>query len=318
MAKTFSATEKIVESKFVVGKTFEFENKLYKIIKRAKPRPSSGECKTDLFILTTHEGGDYREFKISIKQKNADFLENKIKLERAVEIFGDDATTIISEAIFNIIQSFKNETWIYFDKKGRTEAECVTLGWKFELLNVYSGKKSGKIALTEKQKIDVYAGTNLSITKRNCVIDGEIVENCGIANYLLEVDQDIEHTLEDYIDNLILIEDYVKSKEIYFACKALNYRNSKDKWDGDRPLAVYIDWSIKDNLLHGELIYDKPFQVSGNALGVKMRLLLKQLDIKEFDNLKSFIAEVMIPSTYSLISKIGQKASTANVVNEIE
>lgn len=40
-----------------------------------------------------------KEFKISVKQNNADFLENKISLDRAIEILGSDAQSIIERSI---------------------------------------------------------------------------------------------------------------------------------------------------------------------------------------------------------------------------
>lgn len=40
------------------------------------------------------------------------------------------------------------------------------LGWKFELLCVEPGDKSGLITLTETQKLDVLAGIHLVMTKR--------------------------------------------------------------------------------------------------------------------------------------------------------
>lgn len=43
-------------------------------------------------------------------------------------------------------------------------------------------------------------------------------------------------TIEDFEKGLMTIEKFVETEKptIYFACKALNYRAEKDKWDGDR------------------------------------------------------------------------------------
>ena len=54
------------------------------------------------------------------------------------------------------------------------------------------------------------------------------------------------------------IEHFAKQQDIYFVCKALNYRANKDKWDGDRSLSVYVNWFLdQEGKLQG-----KPFSKS--------------------------------------------------------
>lgn len=46
---------------------------------------------------------------------------------------------------------------------------------------------------------------------------------------------------------MIPIDEYIKAhSDIYFACKTLNYRTFKQKYDGDRPLSVQVDWEVKE------------------------------------------------------------------------
>ena len=61
-------------------------------------------------------------------------------------------------------------------------------------------------------------------------------------------------TIEDFEKGLMTIEKFVETEKptIYFACKALNYRVEEEKWDGDRPLSVYVDWYIKKSKLVGQ------------------------------------------------------------------
>lgn len=84
---------------------------------------------------------------------------------------------------------------------------------------------------------------------------------------------------EIVIECLKDIKEFAKQQRIYFACKALNYRLKKDKWDGDRPLSVYVNWTKKDDKLHGSLIFDSPLSKKGNEIGEKVRQLLKTLNI---------------------------------------
>lgn len=79
------------------------------------------------------------------------------------------------------------------------------------------------------------------------------------------------------------IEEYVKSQTIYFACKALNYRFDENKWDGPRPLDVYVDWFINNGKLDAQLIFDEPLGHRGREVGEKLKSILKELKIKSFD-----------------------------------
>lgn len=117
-------------------------------------------------ILAQDDLGNQKEFKISVKQNNADFLENKISLDRAIEILGSDAQSIIERSIAKIKKTFEDDYLVYFKPYKKTKALSLTMGWKFEFINKLGGKKCGIIDLTDQQKIDIYAGTNLNLDKK--------------------------------------------------------------------------------------------------------------------------------------------------------
>lgn len=285
----FIDTEHSVEKLFPVGTTFFFEGKEYKVLLCGKPRPSQGECKTDVYIKGIASDGEVRELKISVKQKNADFLENKMSLGRACEILGKDASDIIRRCLLSIQDRFIDDCLVYFEERGKTGARTMKLGWKFELLNKLSGEKSGILELTEEQKNDVFAGINLSEDKKNSRVNGQIINDSGVANYILNIDDD-NMTQDTCLRNLQPIEEYVKSQTIYFACKALNYRFDKNKWDGPRPLSVYVDWFVDNGKLDAHLIFDHPLEHKGNEVGEKLISILKELKIKKFDDLKGVLS----------------------------
>ena len=80
---------------------------------------------------------------------------------------------------------------------------------------------------------------------------------------------------------MVSIKDYVhRHPEIYFACKALNYRSFEEKWDGNRPLAVQVDWKEINGKLVPRLIYDKPLLVNGNEIAGRLLAYMKELHIK--------------------------------------
>ena len=282
----FINTERDVEKLFPIGSLFYLQGKKYQVILSGKPRPSSGECKTDVYVLGRTCDGEEKEIKLSVKQNNADFLENKISLNRAYEIFGENAPNIIKQCLLLIKDEFLYDYLICFKRYKKTEAHTIKLGWKFELVNKISGQKSGIIQLSDEQKFDVYAGVNLSEDKRNCYVKDKIVKNSGIANYILIIGCNKIDTKE-CLTKMQPIESYAKSQTIYFACKALNYRFDKNKWDGPSPLSAYVDWSINNGKLDAKLILDQPLVYNGNEIGYNLIKILRQLNIKKFDDLKS-------------------------------
>lgn len=286
----FSDTENYVRGLFAPNTSFSFEGKNYTVHETAKPRPDSGECKTDVYVKLRDDEGTYRELKISVKQKNADFLENKIKYERAKEILGGDVDDILRSSISKIKKNFEQQYLVVFDKYGRTEARTIKLGWKFELLNKEGGELSGELALTQKQVNDIYSGQNLPQDKKDADVNGKVVKDSGVANYILFVDDTKEYSLDDIVNSLIPIEQYIEEHpRIYYACKALNYRADKDKWDGDRPLSVYVEWSLNNGMLSGKLVFDKPLKKKGNEIGENLRKVLGEINITKdnFDELKT-------------------------------
>lgn len=280
MSINFNKTESELRALFCKVDSFLFKGERYAIKVVGKPSPSSGECKTDLYILAEDTTGRAEELKISIKQENADFLENKIRLERAKEIFGESYARILSTSIESTKNAFEETPIIYFDDNN-PQRNKITLGWKFEIMNKLSGKKSGKLLLTDKQKKEVYTGINLSIDKRNSKMNGVVYENSGVANYILQVDGKIDKRVDFYINELQPIDEFIKGKELYFACKALNYRIAANKWDGNRPLVVYVNWFLKDGKIYGELVYNEPLRVRGDEIGNKTKNLLATVGINK-------------------------------------
>ena len=218
----FSQTEANIIKLFVPTTIIEFEGTKYVIEECAKPRPSSGECKTDIYLKLKSETST-RELKISIKQENADFLENKIKYERAKEILGNDVDTILKKSIESLKSKFQDQYLVLFDKFKRTEANTIKLGWKFEFVNKPGGELSDKLDLSHEQVMDIYSGQNLPSSKRNAQVNGHVINDSGVANYILVIDENGTYTSKQCIDLLQPIETYINQHpDIFFACKALN------------------------------------------------------------------------------------------------
>ena len=287
MAKSFSAEEHFICMLFKVGSSFIYDRKAYTVVERDKPTCGAGEPKTDVFVLAQDDQRRAREFKISFKKSNANFLENKINPQRAEQLLGPNWADIISRAIYNMRNAFLSRPLIYKEGHGKTGAGSITLGWKFELLNVDSGQLSGRIPLTRDQIIDVYAGTNLSRDKRNAYVNGRCIPNSGVANFVIFEDHPIR-TLQDAANALIPIEAFVdRHPNVYFACKALNYRTFEGKYDGNRPLAVYVNWTVTDGKLDAELCFNRPLTTGGDYAYVQLQRALRTLGVQTTDDLNA-------------------------------
>lgn len=280
---TFGEFERRMLSYFSKGTEFFYNGRTMKVLESDKPTCSQGEPKTDIYVLAS-DGHNQEEIKISYKKENADFLENKTNAERAEQLFGPNWRVVIENSTTNIREQFEQRTRIYKEAFRRTEKGAITLGWKFELLNKPAGDLSGKMDLSEQQVYDVYAGTNLSRDKKDAMVNGRIIRNSGIADYILMSDD--VRSAQDAIDQMDSIWDYIdKHPNIYFACKALNYRTFRSKYDGNRPLAVQVDWRIKNDKLCSELVFDSPLEMNGTEMAQRLLRCLNYLDIETTDDI---------------------------------
>lgn len=288
MAKDFGAAERRIGRIFAQGKVFTLNGSTYEILFSGKPTCKSGEPKTDIYCKAVcRKTNEEIELKISFKKKNADFLENKTSSKRAEQLLGASWSKIIKDATKAISDEFKEKPLIFKKKYGHTDNGAITLGWKFELLRVKSGDLSGSMNLSTEQIIDVYSGTNISDDKKNAMVNNTIIENSGIANYILW-ESDYTDDLQAIVDNLVSIEAYVEQhSEVFFACKALNYRTFRNKYDGNRPLSVYVEWSAVNGKLTPRLVFDEPLLRGGNYAADKLLDAMKALEIKTTNDINS-------------------------------
>lgn len=282
---SFGQAERDVQSYFEIGQVVRFNDQSWCVQNVGKPTCGNGEPKTDIYILLKSESSEeIREIKISYKKSNADFVENKIKADRAEIIFGNNWAEIIQSSTINIRRRFLDKNLIFKNRKGRTVNGSITLGWKFELVNRLNGELSGQVNLTTEQLLDIYLGNNLDEEKKNASVNGVIIPNSGVANYILIGDE--FSSTEEILDKIVSLDEYVRNNpNIYFACKALNYRSFEDKFDGDRPLAVQVKWEVVNGKLTHELIFDRPFQCNGNKVAKQLKQCLINLGVQNTDDL---------------------------------
>lgn len=242
--------EKNIIEMFPLNKQVNYNKQEYYVDCCAKPTYPNGEGKTDIYLRLKNKNNT-EEVKISIKNTNADFLENKLNSKRAEIIFGKNWSNIITNVASSIKEAFIKRQLYYPEKTGRVSAGSYTMGWRLDILNKNSGQLSCPVVFTKKQKEEIFLGTNLSDEKRNGFVFGKVIENCGIANRIL-LKAELYQTAQQVLDALILIDDY--NPDLFLAFKAVNYRSIEDKIDGNRPLAVWVDWSQEKP----EIIFDSP------------------------------------------------------------
>ena len=285
----FSETERYIKNLFQLNQTIKFNNITYKILLVGKPTCTSGEPKTDIYLLLQNLNDNNKcELKISVKKTNADFLENKISAKRAQAILGSNWAKIIKDSTESIKEEFMKKPLIYKEKSGRTNAGSITLGWRFEFVNKDNGALSSKMKLTLNQVIDVYSGSNLPQDKKDAKVNGQVFKNSGIASSILIGNIEDFNSAQDIIDKIVPIEVYTKNNpDIYFACKALNYRTFDNKYEGNRPLSVYVDWNVVNNKLTPTIKFDSPLITTGKTVVEQLKKSLKQLSISTTDDINS-------------------------------
>ena len=263
--KLYIALEQHVINTFQNNRLFVYHNKLYELIRVGKPRPQGGgECKTDVYVeLKNKKDGKVDIFKISVKTDGShEFEENKVSAERAEAYFGENWEEIIINATSQLKDNFESKTLLYATGSHPTKPNSITLGWKMEIANK-ARSLSVPVPLTNREIIDyVYKGTNLPINKKNALVNDIVIENSGVAEYLLVTT--IQH-IQSPVDvlNQIVSIDGIELNETYLIFTANNYRTDVKKADGPRPLAVRIEWRVENGKLTPCFCYDKPLKYTG-------------------------------------------------------
>jgi hypothetical protein len=197
-------------------------------------------------------------------------------------IFGDGWKEVIMKHILPVEDRFLSRKLIFKEKGPHTKKGSITLGWRFELLIKPNGELSGPIYLNRDQKIEIFAGTNIEIAKRNSKVNGKVEDESGIAEYIIFGDYRNIESIQRAADLMIGIDEYIETynPEIYFACKALNYNTIKNKMEGDRSLSVYIDWDKIGDKLDGKIVIKESLEFTGKLIRDKLVHTLKILEIK--------------------------------------
>jgi hypothetical protein len=252
-----------------------------------KPRPQgSGECKTDVYVCAQEVNtGNRKEIKISVKSENKEFQGNKLTAADTEAYFGKDWGTIVCNATKSLKSSFENRVLLYASGHYPIKPNSITVGWKLEIASKPRAL-SVKLPLSDQEIRDyVYRGTNQSADKKNSYINGEVIENSGVADYLLVTSIDKIKTSTDILEQMEYI-NITNIGETYLIFTANNYRTDVDKADGPRALAVRIEWEYRNQKLYPVFYYNHPLLFTGEKDMVPLvKEALKKLGKSNIDDI---------------------------------
>ncbi len=263
--RTYGLLEAHILHTFLANPFFSFQGKRCQVLEADKPRPhrTGGECKTDVYVrAVTLDTGEEFALKISVKNLNREFMGNKLKKADAQAYLGMDWEDILIRATTSIKDQFESKVLLYATRHYPTQANSVTVGWKLEVAD-RPRALSVPIPLTDQQVRDyIYKGTNMPQNKKDSFVNGRIVPDSGIAEYLLITSMEQIQTSDDVIRQMQRIDE-AELGDTYFIFTANNYRTDVQRADGARALAVRIEWKAD----HGKMVpifhYDQPLHYTG-------------------------------------------------------
>ena len=243
-----------------------WRNKNYSEIVAFKPatQGSGGECKTDIYVSLRNRGKEEDSIKITVKKADAEFLVNKMTASDAEGLFGSQWHSILVDAIIRIEKQFKDSKIIYVKPQKNPKDIYFTLGWKLEITNKIRNLSS-ELKLSPNDIVNkIYRGTEQPERRKDALVGIQIIENSGVADYLLEGDSLDFSDAQSVLNNLIDLSNYTPPP-VYLAFTANNYRLIANKADGKRTLAVAIDWSLSDGKLVPKFIFESPLKYQGET-----------------------------------------------------
>ncbi len=251
---------------FNASENLSWRDKSYSEIVACKPatQGSGGECKTDIYVSLRNMGQEEDSIKITVKKADAEFLVNKMTANDAESLFGCDWISILTESMKPIEKQFRQSKLIYVKPQKNPKDLFFTLGWKLEITNKIRNLSS-ELKLSPNDIVDkVYRGTEQPKRRKDGLVGNLVIENSGVADYLLEGNSIDFSDAQSVLNNLIDLSNYTPPP-VYLAFTANNYRLIANKADGKRTLAVAIEWSLSNGRLVPKFIFESPLKYQGET-----------------------------------------------------
>lgn len=249
-AKEYAVFEQHIANLFTEGSTIEYEGETYMVKDSGKPMVSKGggEAKTDVYISLLDKEGKLVEYKLSLKKDNAEFIENKLSKERLIGIFGENYAERLRKPLQKLAELVEKKATFYNESKKRNE-RGVLVGLRMDFTNKERGM-SVVAELTDDETVELYSGANLPDLKKHSLVNGRMIRNSGVAEYMLLGNLDDYKTPQDVMSKAIPISEYVKDEntpKIHMVLGGVNLRekthedgNKEYKIEGGRTLLVLV------------------------------------------------------------------------------
>ncbi|AJA92666.1 hypothetical protein A7X95_04655 [Candidatus Nitrosopelagicus brevis] len=277
---------------------FTFENRLYKIITNAKPYP---ETKTDFYILARDlDDETEREFKISYKKPSYSFIENKIQPHRIRMIYGEDWSEILKSQISqtnteqenihwmkkrpneHLVDSFNNFPVIDFNKKK------IVLGWRYEIEQLDAPKTGTRLhsgMIEQDISSQVFWGEGCSDEMRDAIVNGDIIPDSGIPDFILIRDPEEIQNANDVFNHIEDIREHAREHNEMragFITQNNRWNENGNRWKTEglsRAFAVWIKWNVIDGNLRGRPVFNHPLERTSGDVIQNLKDCLEEMDI---------------------------------------
>lgn len=243
---------------FPPGETFTHNNEQYTVVCSGKPKPSKGggEPKTDVYIRADNQHGNSVEWCVSIKGDNADFVENKLGVERAQSIMGDEWARIVTTNLNTLYPLLNTEK--YYPVVHKDRGTTLRMGYRLDVTLKETGELCVPVELPQEAVREIYSGAKLPEKKKNSIVNGVEVKSSGVSTHIIHLREGEKppSTAEEFITRLSTVEEYVTGNPtVWLKLSAVNMR-SPTKYDSARPLVIRYDYHLDE---HGELFFGLNF-----------------------------------------------------------
>lgn len=273
MTKVYAQLEQKVLDLFPEGQVVKLNGVEFKVLVSGKPRTMGrgGEPKTDCYIeIINIQNNQKIVYKISCKMKGKnEFVENKIGPERAENIFGSSWAQVIESASRSLENKFEDNVLTHPEGRARTKSSHLIIGWKAEISN--KPRTLGiKIELSNDEIRDyIYKGVNQPLSRRDAKVGEVQIKESGVAEYILDASIESISSPSDVLNLLQKIDNYdISDHYLIFTSNA--YRIKSGKTDGNRYLAVRVEWSADSSgKLVSNIKFDNPLVPPSKSSNMK-------------------------------------------------
>ena len=203
---------------------FEWNNEKYIVEFCDKPTTDRGEPKTDTFVRAINEKTNEQvDIKISSKKTTFGYLQNHPMKAKLYEFYGPECKEILIKMQKQIFGNNPDLNPINFESE-----PGFTLGWRNEYLQETT--RTLGMRLTQDVANKVWWGEGSPKEYLDATVNGNVIENSGMPDWILVKDGDDINTTKDIFPNLKDIREFAKTHNLVDSTwQAHNYKMHRKK-----------------------------------------------------------------------------------------